>query len=129
MSDETNDSKPALSPEFRDPKTGRFLPGNPGKLPGTKRKITTELAELCEVEFYKHFQTAVQNVMASGRVDMQVRLIQFLADRFAGKPRQDIGVEVETGETAAALFADLMRKVSGQDEPTTSSPTKEGASD
>jgi hypothetical protein len=28
MSEESNDSKSALSPEFRDPKTGRFLPGN-----------------------------------------------------------------------------------------------------
>jgi hypothetical protein len=119
MSDQ-NGNNDQNHPPFRDSK-GRFLPGNPGKLPGTKRKITTELAELCEVLFYKHFQSAVENVMASGRVDMQVRLIQFLADRFAGKPRQDIGVELETSDTASALFADLMRKVSEEDQtdPTT----------
>ena len=95
--------------QMKDPKTGRFVKGNPG---GGRPKgsysvvelIKKKLQEIPEGKDKTYGEYFIDQIMKKGVVEGDVSMMKDIIDRIDGKPRQNIGGgEDENGEQKPIL--------------------------
>lgn len=115
--------KIGVKTEFQDPKTGRFIPGNPGggRPPGSLSLISILKEELQKVpkdqqESYAH--ALVRRMLKSSIIDGNDQQIKLIWNYIEGMPKQSVDM-TSGGEKMHTLdITGLLKKSYGDDKET-----------
>jgi hypothetical protein len=97
---------------YTDPKTGKFIPGNPGKPKGAKKRrfideIDEMLDELAEGKDYTYRKALKKQLLKRMIIDGDAGLLKEYWQQKDGKPRQNIGLD--GGEDGKAVNVNLIK--------------------
>jgi hypothetical protein len=99
---EERDNSGRFAPGNELGKRSRFRPGNPGRRPGTLRRVTKEIRAWADGEFRKHASAVLSDVFSTPprnlrEKELQLDTLRWLCDRAYGRAPQFIGAIVKKG--------------------------------
>lgn len=125
---EENDRKNGIETEGRDPVTGRFIEGNPGKPKGA-RHITTLVREALlkigkteEGKEMKYEEAFIKKIMHKAIIEGDTAMIKLIWNYIDGMPKQSVEIEDNGTEDREILKQKIDELLYG------SGTKKEGAS-